>query len=122
MEPNLILGAFGSVVIVATLVELLRRRQMRGKFAILWILVALMSLVLTLFPRVLFASADLLGVEVASNLLFFIAILLLLFASIQHSYEVGKLEERTRILAEEVALLDLKVRSGSSCDCAKPKD
>ncbi len=46
-----------------------------------------------------------------ANLLFFGASMLLLGVSIHHSYELGRLEERTRTLAEEVGLLRLELES-----------
>ncbi|MFL6135742.1 MAG: hypothetical protein ACJ72A_23260, partial [Nocardioidaceae bacterium] len=45
-------------------------------------------------------------------LLFFVASMLLLVVSVQHSSELGRLEERTRTLAEEVALLRLELQVG----------
>jgi hypothetical protein len=45
------------------------------------------------------------GVAVPANLLFFMSGILLLLVSVQLSYEVSRLEARTRRLAEEVALL-----------------
>jgi hypothetical protein len=49
------------------------------------------------------------GVTVPANLLFFAASMLLLVVSVQHSSELGRLEERSRTLAEEVALLQMEV-------------
>jgi hypothetical protein len=46
---------------------------------------------------------------VPANLLFFGASMLLLGVSIHQSYELGRLEERTRTLAEEVGLLRLEI-------------
>ena len=46
-----------------------------------------------------------------ANLLFFGASMLLLGVSIHQSYEVGRLEERTRTLAEEIGLLRLELQS-----------
>ena len=43
--------------------------------------------------------------SIPANLLFFVASMVLLGVSVHHSYELGRLEERTRILAEEVAML-----------------
>ena len=65
-----------------------------------------------MFPGLLDRASDLLGVQVPANLLFFAASMLLLLLSIQLSYEIGRLEERTRTLAEEVALLRLQRRAG----------
>ena len=50
------------------------------------------------------------GVQVPANLLFFLTAVLLLLVSVQLSYEVSRLEARTRRLAEEIALLREAVR------------
>ncbi|SKB06485.1 DUF2304 domain-containing protein [Aeromicrobium choanae] len=107
MNAVLALGLIGSLAMFVFVFELLRRRHLREKYAILWITVALASLMLTFFPGTLTWLSGLLGVEVPSNLLFFLALMLLLLTSIQHSFEVGRLEEKTRTLAEETALLRL---------------
>ena len=89
----------------------LSRQRLREKYAVIWVVVVAATLTLPIFPGVLSWAADLLGVQVPSNLLFFGAIMLLLVISIQLSYEIGRLEERTRTLAEEVALLRLQDES-----------
>jgi hypothetical protein len=71
--------------------------------------IAVCALVVALFPSLLTRVTDLLGVGLPSNLLFFVASVVLLLLSLQHSYELGRLEERTRTLAEEVALLRLEL-------------
>jgi hypothetical protein len=109
MRANLILGVAGSLVTLAVLFEMLRRRRLREKYAVLWVLVALGTLVIAAFPAVLVKVADVVGVAVPANLLFFAASMLLLVVSIQHSHELGRMEERTRTLAEDVGLLRLKV-------------
>lgn len=109
MRSDLVLGLVGSLSTLIVLFEMLRRRQLREKYAVLWGTVALGTIVLAVFPSVLTSMADLVGVEVPSNLLFFLASMLLLLVSIQHSFELGRIEERNRTLAEEVALLRLEV-------------
>ena len=52
-------------------------------------------------------ASDAVGLEVPVNLLFFGAAIVMLVLSLQHSSELGRLEERTRTLAEEIALLHL---------------
>lgn len=103
------LGVAGAVLVVALVVELLRRRFLRGKYAILWLGLAAAVTVLAVFPDVLGRLAILLGVQVPSNLLFFGAIIMLLLVVMQLSYESGRLEEETRTLAEEIGLLRLEV-------------
>ena len=103
-----VLGAVASVIILVTLFEMLRRHRLREKYALVWFLIAVASLVASLSPGAVAAVASALGVVLPVNLLFFVGSLVLLAMSLQHSYELGRLEERTRTLAEEVALLRLR--------------
>ena len=121
MSANLILGTVGSIVTLVVLFELLRRKHLREKYAITWVVVSLMTLFVAAFPAVLYWLSDLIGVVGPSNLLFFIASMVLLIISVHHSYELGRLEDRTRTLAEEVALLRLQVESaGAAEDLPQP--
>lgn len=116
MNPNYVLGLVGSVTTLVVLFELLRRRRLREKYAVMWVLVALMTILVALVPHLLTKAAEVVGVEVPANLLFFLASMLLLLVSMQHSYELGRLEERSRTIAEEVALLRLELENGPGRD------
>lgn len=107
MSSTVILGVVGSATVLIALFEMLRRHRLREKYAVLWAVVALGVLALAIFPGLLSGAADLVGVELPVNLLFFVASLVLLMLTLQHSYELGRLEEKTRVLAEEIALLRL---------------
>ena len=109
MSGNYVLGLIGSIITLALLFELLRRRRLREKYAVFWVIVAMVTLVIALFPQTLIAAADVVGVAVPANLLFFGASMLLLGVSIHQSYEMGRLEDRTRTLAEEIGLLRLEI-------------
>ncbi|WP_110180912.1 DUF2304 domain-containing protein [Nocardioides solisilvae] len=109
MNTTHLLGLVGATLTLVTLFELLRRRHLREKYAVIWSVVAVGTVVVAVWPQGLAWLADLLGVAVPANLLFFLASMLLLVVSIQYSYELGRLEDRTRTLAEEVALLRLEL-------------
>jgi hypothetical protein len=111
VRATYILGFVGSVTTLLLLFELLRRRRLREKYAVFWVIVALLTLVVAIFPSTLMAVADMVGVSVPSNLLFFVASMVLLGVSIHHSYELGRLEERTRTLAEEIGLMRLELEA-----------
>ena len=51
---------FGLLILLVTL-ELLRRRQLREKYAALWIVISIFTVVIAVFPAVLYRTADLLG-------------------------------------------------------------
>jgi len=122
MSSTFTLGIIGGALTLIVLFEMLRRQRLREKYAVIWILVVGISVLLAVFPRLLTGAAALLGVQVPANLLFFGAIMLLLIISIQLSYEIGRLEERTRTLAEEVALLRLTIEQLPVHDLPRPQD
>jgi hypothetical protein len=95
----------GGLLVLATTLELLRRRQLREKYAVLWLVVSAGIVLLGLVPGLLVWLTSALGFGLPSNLLFFLGTLILLLVSMQLSLEVGRLEDETRRLAEEVALL-----------------
>jgi hypothetical protein len=113
MRANLVLGVLGSLVTLGLLFEMMRRQRLREKYAVFWAVVAVLTLVVAAFPVLLTEAAQVAGVTVPANLLFFVASMLLLVVSVQHSSELGRLEERTRTLAEEVGLLRLQVQQAA---------
>lgn len=90
---------------VVVMLELVRRRQLREKYALLWMTVALSGIVLVLARTVVDRVARAVGAEYGASVVFLGAILFLLLVCMHLSWEVSRLEERTRTLAEELALM-----------------
>jgi hypothetical protein len=98
--------AFAALILVF---ELLRRRRLREKYAVIWVVISVGILVVAIFPGLLGGIATMLGIQTPSNLLFFTSLLVLFAVSLQLSREVGLLEEQTRRLAEETGALRLRM-------------
>jgi len=94
-----------ALLVVGAVVWLLRQRKLREKYAVLWILVGLATLILAGFPQLLTMAADLAGFALPSNLLFLLAILLPIGVCLHLSLEISVVEDETRALAEEAAIL-----------------
>jgi hypothetical protein len=109
MGSPYLLGVVGAAAVLLLVFELLRRRHLRGKYAVLWLVLSLVMMTFALAPGLLTWLAELVGVQIPANLLFFGSILVLLAVSMQLSYESGRLEEETRTLAEEVGILRYEV-------------
>lgn len=117
-----------ALAIVALVVEMLRRKKLREKYAALWLIVGVATLVLAAFPRLLNIVAEYVGVQVPSNLLFAMSILMLLGVCLHLSWEISVVEDETRTLAEEVAILraqvealELHARVGAASGSAAPR-
>ncbi len=99
-----ILAIITSLVTLIFIVDLLRRGVLKEKYAVLWLIVAGTAFILSVFPGLLRAVTDLLGVEIPANLLFFVTLVVLVLVSVQLSYELSRHEAQIRRLAEEIAL------------------
>jgi len=98
-------GVAFAVIVLAVIVWLLLTRRLREKYAVLWLVIGLAMLILTVFPGLLGALADLVGVEVPANLLFLLALALLVCVTLHQSWELSTAEDEIRRVAEEVAIL-----------------
>lgn len=104
-----LLGVIAAVGLAVFVAELLRRGILREKFAVLWLVVALVAVIVAIYPPLLVAVATALGFAVPANLLFLLTLLLLLAVSVQLSYEVSRLDRRVSRLAEDHVLLVQRV-------------
>lgn len=102
-------GIAAAVLVLAVVIELLRRGRLRERHAIWWLIAGVFAVVAGVFPATLEWAASLVGIGLPVNLVFFVSIALLFLVCLQHSAELTKLESKTRILAEKVALMEIQL-------------
>jgi hypothetical protein len=100
-----IIALVAAVVTLTVIIELSRRSQLRNKYTVVWLLVGLVIAVFAIAPGMFNYIAHGLGVKSPPNLLVVVAALFLLMVCVYLSWEAGRQEDKTRVLAEEVALL-----------------
>lgn len=122
MKSGYIFAISLCLLVVALLFFLLRTRRIKEKYAGMWIALALAVISLGIFPRVAYWLASMVGVQTPVNLLFALAFVVLLAVCIQLSSELTNLEEETRTLAEEIALLRLEVHESPRQATRKSND
>jgi hypothetical protein len=105
-----VLGISSAALTLFIVIEMLRRRRLRERHAVWWLLAGFFALVIGIFPITLEWAAATVGIEVPTNLVFFVSIAVLFLVCLQHSAELTVLESKTRRLAEEVALQDLRLQ------------
>lgn len=107
--------------VLAFILRLLRRGHFTGKYALLWITVGGAMVPLALWPGLVTTVAKLAGVYYEPAVLIFAILGFLLMVAMQFSYELSRLEERARTLAEEVALLRGEIQAlNQSADAPAP--
>lgn len=102
-------GIAAAVLALIAIIELMRRATLRERHAVWWLVGGVLALVVAIFPQTLTWAAQLLGIAVPTNLVFFIAIGLLFLVSLQYGAELTRVEEKIRTLAEQSAFHELRL-------------
>ena len=97
------------LTLVGSIIELLRRKVLKEKYAIVWLGMAVALICGALFPNLVNQFSRLLGFQFLSNFVLFIFGIINLFIAMQLSLSIGKAENQIQTLAEEIALLKLNV-------------
>ncbi len=87
------------------IVRMVRRNQLPSRYALLWLAIGVVIAFLALFPRVLDRVSSWMGIAYAPGTFFLGAITLLFLIVVHFSWELARLDARTRLLAEELAIL-----------------
>ena len=104
-----------AAVALATMIFILRlvgRRQLRSKYALLWLGTGVLLLPLAAFPDSLETISRWVGVSYAPTTFLLGAIGFLLVVVVHLSWEVSRLETRLRAVAEDLALHSADTDSG----------
>jgi hypothetical protein len=91
--------------------EMVRRRHLHERYAILWLGAAFALLVLAVWTRLLKDISDLVGIKTPSNAFFVIAFAFLLLLVLHFSSVVSKLSDESRVLAQRLALVEQRLRA-----------
>ena len=90
--------------------ELVRRRRLVERYALVWMTAALALLVLSIWTDGLNEIADLMGIQEPANAIFILAFGVGFLLLLNFSVASSRLSEETKILAQEVARLDQELR------------
>jgi hypothetical protein len=99
-----------TLTILAFVIRMVRRKTLQSKYSLLWLAIASGMVVLSIFPDAADRVTEELGVDYPPAAFLAVAVAFLFVVIVQYSWELSRLEERTRLLAEEVALLKESVR------------
>jgi hypothetical protein len=105
-----LVAALAVVLVLAVIVELIRRHRLQERYALLWILTGGVMLVLAVWRGALHAFADLLGVAYPPSALFMVAGLFVFVVLLHYSTVLSRLSEQNKTLAQKIALLEQKLR------------
>jgi hypothetical protein len=115
-----LVSILGSVLLLVIVLEMVRRRRLMERYALLWLLSAIVLLGLAAWRNGLVHISKAIGIIYPPNALFFVAFAFVLLLLLHFSAAVSRLSDQTKVLAQRLALLEERVRHGEERTAAPP--
>jgi hypothetical protein len=108
-----IAGVVASLVLVGVILELIRSRRLRERYALLWLLTGLVLLALSAWRGGLNTIAGWAGIETyPPAILFAVGLLFIIIVLLHYSTVISRLSDQNTVLAQRVALLESALSEG----------
>lgn len=101
LRALLVIGAVAALFVVGKQVK---KQKILVEDAVFWVVVAVVFVVIAIFPDIAINLAHALGFMSASNFVYLVIISLLLWKAFTNSAEISRLRTKVNELAQEIAL------------------
>ena len=89
----------------------MQKGKIQTQYALVWLLSAVVLLVVAVFPQIIYCLSDLVGIELSTNFIFFIAAIFAILILLSLTVIVSKFTERLKRITQTQALLEKRVRN-----------
>lgn len=107
-----LVAALAAILLLLVIFELIRRRRLQERYALLWLLTGGVMFALAVWRDALGVLADLIGIRYPPSALFVLGSLFILVVLLHYSTVISKLSDQNRILAQRLSLLENRVADG----------
>lgn len=101
-----IIIAFAMVLAISIVVNMIRKKQLELRYALVWLMVGVSILILDCFPGIFAWISYLVGIADPVNMLFFFGFCFSLVIIFMLTVAVSRMSIRIKKLAQELALLE----------------
>jgi hypothetical protein len=101
-----LVAVLGSVVLLLVVLELVRQRRLLERYALVWLGVAVLLILLSAWNGLLTGVASLIGISYPPSALFAIAFGFVILLLLHFSIAVSRLHDQSKVLAQQLALLE----------------
>jgi hypothetical protein len=122
-----LVATLASVTLLLIVLELVRRRRLFERYAILWLLSAFVLIALAVWSGLLELASGALGIAYPPTTLFVIALGFVLMLLLHFSVAVSRLSDQSKVLAQRLTLaeerlrqLDVRASAGEDVPAAVP--
>lgn len=108
-----LVSAAAAGILLLTVLELVRRRRLLERYALLWLVSGVVLLGLAVWSGLLAKIASALGIFYPPNALFVVAFGFILVLLLHFSVAVSRLTDQSKVLAQRLAILEERQRAES---------
>lgn len=101
-----LVAIMASAALLLSVLEMVRRRRLMERYALLWLLSAVVLLALASWPGALSRISRSIGIFYPPTALFVIAFVFVLLLLLHFSTAVSRLSDQAKVLAQRLALLE----------------
>ena len=103
------LTIFLAVLVLLFVLELVREEKLTFKYALGWIFVAVVGILMTVFDQVVIDITHWLGFELASNFIFFTLLTIFIFLALLMTIFLCQQNSRNDAMAQKIAMLEFEI-------------
>ncbi|MEO0083264.1 MAG: DUF2304 domain-containing protein [candidate division WOR-3 bacterium] len=109
MKQIQVIALIAAIGLLIVILELIRRRKLKERFALLWLFSAIILIVFAIWSKLLDILAKIMGIYYPPLVLVPIIIFIVIVLYIYFSVIVSKQSEQIKKLAQKIALLEEKL-------------
>jgi hypothetical protein len=110
MDRLQLVSILAAAALLLVVLELVRRRRLLERYALLWLGAATVMLALAGWSSALERLAHALGIIAAPNALFLVALGFIVVLLLHFSAAVSRLHDQSKVLAQRVAIMEQRMR------------
>jgi hypothetical protein len=110
MDRLQLVSVLAAGVLLLVVLELVRRRRLLERYALLWLFAAIIMLALAGWRGALEQLAQRLGIVYPPNALFFVALGFVVILLLHFSAAVSRLSDQSKVLAQRLAIMEQRLR------------
>jgi hypothetical protein len=111
--PLRVIGIVGSLGLLLFIFELVRRRQLKEEYTVLWVITGLVLLLLAAWEPLLRTIAEAIGASSEASMLYFFGLIFVVALLLHFSVRVSRLERRVTSMMQEIGLLGAAKPNGA---------
>lgn len=105
-----IMSIVGSAGLISLLVLLIRKKKLRVEYAVLWIAISILFLIISVFRGLIDLLSNLLGISYQPAALFLVLFVALFLLMLHFSIVISDLKDKINTLVTNLTMLDEKMR------------